>query len=423
MDRLDEKQLRAIEAELAKRLVAHWGLDLRCLLFDATNFFSFVDSFNARPKLLQRGKSKEGRSSLRLLSLALLVSADHHVPLFHHTYAGNQPDSVTFGQVSAQLAQRCRQLAEGACDITLVFDKGNNSAANLRALEGGPFHFVGSLVPTQHPDLLALQRAQMRRLVHPALPEVWACRTRKVVFGVERTVLVTYNRKLYDAQCQTLQREIAKRQRALQELQTALQRAPAHAGAKAPSVASTAKKVEALLQAQHMRELFPATISSDSAGRPQLSFHFAALAWENLCRTLLGKTILFTDREDWTDEQIVLAYRSQWHVEAAFRQMKDPHFLAFRPAFHWTDQKLRVHAFYCVVALMLLSLLQRTLEKAGIVMSIPKTIERLSAIQEVDVIYPSPQEAPPRVCTVLSATDEQQRELIRVLNLERYRKS
>jgi transposase len=74
---------------------------------------------------------------------------------------------------------------------------------------------------------------------------------------------------------------------------------------------------------------------------------------------LLGKTILFTDHgEDWSDEQIVLAYRAQHHVEADFRRLKNPHYLSFRPTFHWTDQKLCVHAFYCVLALMILNLLR-----------------------------------------------------------------
>src|SRR5256885_16831999 len=38
--------------------------------------------------------------------------------------------------------------------------------------------------------------------------------------------------------------------------------------------------------------------------------------------------------------------------------MKDPHFLSWEPMFHWTDSKIRIHAFYCVLALILGSLLQ-----------------------------------------------------------------
>jgi hypothetical protein len=32
----------------------------------------------------------------------------------------------------------------------------------------------------------------------------------------------------------------------------------------------------------------------------------------------------------------VLGYRSQHHIEDAFRQMKHPHYLGWQPMFHWT---------------------------------------------------------------------------------------
>src|SRR3989304_2091251 len=69
------------------------------LLFDGTNFFPFLDTFNDRSTLAQRGKSKQGRASLRIVGLALLVSADFHVPLLHRTYPGNQHDAPTFSSL------------------------------------------------------------------------------------------------------------------------------------------------------------------------------------------------------------------------------------------------------------------------------------------------------------------------------------
>jgi transposase len=66
--------------------------------------------------------------------------------------------------------------------------------------------------------------------------------------------------------------------------------------------------------------------------RPRLHFRFRQAAYDKLRSTLLGKTILFTDHgEDWSDEQIVLAYRAQHPVEADFRRLKNPHYLSFRP--------------------------------------------------------------------------------------------
>jgi len=172
MARVTPAHIVAIEQDLARTAVARFGLDLRCLLFDATNFFTFLDSFNDRATLPQRGHSKEGRANLRLLGLALLVTSDGEVPLFHHTYAGNQHDAVTFKSVAEALFARCRALTQGAADLTLVFDKGNNSADTLEVVGDSSFHFVGSLVPTQHRDLLRISRKAMRRLDPTQLPAV-----------------------------------------------------------------------------------------------------------------------------------------------------------------------------------------------------------------------------------------------------------
>ncbi len=87
----------------------------------------------------------------------------------------------------------------------------------------------------------------------------------------------------------------------------------------------------------------------------------------------------------------MLGYRAQHHVEGDFRLMKNPLYLSFRSTFHWTDQKLRVHAFYCVLALMILNLLRRQLAQAGIRVSVLAMMKQLTNIQEVTVLYPAPQ--------------------------------
>ena len=68
--------------------------------------------------------------------------------------------------------------------------------------------------------------------------------------------------------------------------------------------------------------------------------------------------------------------------------MKDPHWVTFSPAFHWTDQKLRVHAFYCILSLVLSSLLQRKAAQAGVRLTIPALFEQLSDIKEIINLYP-----------------------------------
>jgi transposase len=422
MERVSREQIAAIEQDLAHTAVARFGLDLRCLLFDATNFFTFLDSFNLRAKLPQRGHGKQGRDNLRLLGLAVMVTADGDVPLLHHTYAGNQHDSVMFHHLAEQLWRRCRAFSQKVEQITLVFDKGNNSEANLSLVDQSPVHFVGSLVPTHHPDLLAIPRPHMHRLDRSQLPAVWAYRTEKPIFGSNRTVVVTFNQQLFRAQRKTLTREINKRQRKLERLQNKLQRLRPDARGKKPTVAGVENSVKEILRGRHMADLFTTQVSPTRQGLPRLHFHFRPAAYEKLSSTLLGKTILFTDHgEDWSDQQIVLAYRAQHHVEADFRRLKNPYYLSFRPTFHWTDQKLCVHAFYCVLGLMILNLLRRQLAQSGIPLSIVEMMNRLTDIKEVSLLYPAPQRSQePLVRTQLSKMSKRQKQMVSILRLDQY---
>src|SRR2546429_7109470 len=67
---------------------------------------------------------------------------------------------------------------------------------------------------------------------------------------------------------------------------------------------------------------------------------------------LFGKTILFTDQSAWSSEDIVLGYRGQYKLEDGFRTMKDSEACCWWPMHHRTDQKIRVHGFFCVMALL-----------------------------------------------------------------------
>jgi transposase len=423
MDRVSRAAIEAIERDVVTLMVRDFDIDLRRVLFDATNFFTFIDSFNARATLAQRGHSKEGRKALRIVGLALLVSADGHLPLLHRTYPGNRADAPTFQSLTTALIARYQEIAMDVEHVTLVFDKGNNSKDNLEILAASPYHFIGSLVPTQYPELLAVPDTRLRSLEADGLPGVRVYRTTQEVFGAQRTVLVTYNVKLFLAQTQTLLREIAKRRQRLRELQHQLQRWQRGQvrGGRAPTVEGVTKKAQGWLKARHMTELFNVEVTACD-GLPSLRYRFDHRAWQRLQRTLLGKTLLFTDNDDWSDAEIVRGYRAQHHIERAFREMKDPHHIALRPQHHWTDQKIEVHVFCCVLALLLCSLLQRELSRQGIARSAAELLEQLGQIREVGVLYPPKgKERAASLQMTLCELSEEQRSLYDTLDLKRYR--
>ena len=426
MQLLGEPQITALSEALAQRLIETFELDLSSLTFDCTNFDTFIDTETAS-ELPQRGHAKSKRTDLRIVGLALLVSVDFHVPLLWKVYPGNQHDSLTFAQVLQELTRRYQALARQCQSITLVFDKGNNSAGNQEILDASGFHFVGSLVPTHFAQLLAIPLAKFRPLQNPLLQRTRALRTTRELWGQPRTLVITFSPELQRKQIRGIEQHLSKKRRALDELQAKLRRSQ-KPGAKGKGYTreSLAKKVKEICSGQHIAQILQVTVSQQR-GHLKLTYRTDAGAYAHIKDQQLGKRILFTDQQDWSNDQIVLAYRSQSHVEDAFADMKDPHFLGWEPMFHWTDSKIRVHAFYCVLALILATLLQRRASQNGLPMSIKALFTALSGLQEVTNIYPATgtpgSPGRPHLKTTLTELDPTQQQLYRLFDLDRYRQS
>jgi transposase len=116
----------------------------------------------------------------------------------------------------------------------------------------------------------------------------------------------------------------------------------------------------------------------------------------------------------------VTAYRSQNDVESSFRQMKDPHVVSFSPMHHWTDSKIRVHVFYCVLALTIAHLMRRETEKTGLHLSVRQLLATLAGIQETVLLYHSGGKGRPRARRILTDTSQAQDQLAELFNLNRY---
>ena len=89
--------------------------------------------------------------------------------------------------------------------------------------------------------------------------------------------------------------------------------------------------------------------------------------------------------------------------------------------FHWTDSKIQVHAFYCVLALLLTSLLQRKLARKDEPLSINRLLEELGGIRETLVVYPRrPGQRQPPTATCLTHMTALQQRLFSLLDLQKF---
>lgn len=423
MGKLGQKDLIHIENDILDKLVNEFKIDLKCLLYDGTNFHTYINT-KTKSELAKRGHNKQKRNDLRQVSLGLMTSADFNIPLLHQVYGGNVTDPPQFASVVEELVSRYKQLTEACPSITLVFDKGNNSEGNFEAFENTDFHFVGSLKLNQCPKLVAVPLKKYRSFKDEDFESVKAYRCRQRVFNGDRTVLITFNENLLAGQFQGIGRNITKCKSQLHDLQIKLKRrANGHIKkGKKPTPDAVKKQIDKILQREYMKKIIKTTVTS--VGKTvKVQYHVDQNTIDQLSRTVLGKTILFTDNHTWTDEQIIRAYRSQYKIEHAFRDMKNPHCLGWDPRFHWTDQKIRVHAFYCVMALTLVNLIKRELAVKGMSMSTERLIKNLSQIRETTSVHLTGKNKTPKLTHAMSRLTPTQKKLFDLLNLERFKQN
>jgi len=87
-------------------------------------------------------------------------------------------------------------------------------------------------------------------------------------------------------------------------------------------------------------------------------------------KNLLGKKLLVTCRDDWSSEAIIAAYLGQSNIERLFKHLKNPYHNAVYPRYHWTDQKIKVHTFICLIGLLLSQIVWKKARDAGYSMTI-----------------------------------------------------
>jgi len=414
MDAISESQLGEIERRVVTAMVETFKVDLSGLVLDMTNFATYIDSANERAPIAQRGHAKQKRTDLRLVGLGLVVSVDGGIPLVSHAYAGDRPDVSQFPLIVNELVARFAAVSGEAARCTLVYDAGQNSATNQGLVDGHGLHFVGSLPPSDHPDLLGVARARYRPLDQDRFPGVGGFETRKVVFGVERRIVVTHSENLHDKQSRGFDQTLAKASRQLTEVAERLARGKARKARE-----KVEAEIEEILAPRWVSRVMSTTLAGEAPADLRLTWRIDPDARQALEDELFGKRILFSDKHRVPRAEIVADYRSQSAVENDFRQMKDPKVVSFSPMFHWSDHKIRVHVLCCVLALTVARLMVREADRHGMHMSVRELLDTLGEIQETVLLYQG-ERGRPRARRMLTEMDLRQRRLYDLFGLDAY---
>jgi transposase len=370
---IDENLIDTIELDIDRAVVAAYKLDLDHLLFDPTNFYTYSRVPDAS-SLSQFGHSKQNQNGSRIVSYALLCTRDFGVPLMHHTYPGNHQDAKAFRGVPARIVDRLKALGKDAAAVSVVFDKGNHSPAAFKVIDKMKMGFIASARNSTQKDLLHVPRDQFNKITLQVTGKaVEYYKTRRAIYGVDRDVYVVLDPRKSEKHILEFRAKIEAKHDAIETFfQNRLN------VKKWASKDKVETKVKHMIGKRPFKDIIQATIGGVD-DNVTLSVGMDKEAQAKYEETL-GRSIIFTDRQDWTPEQVIWGYREQYVVEHAFKMMKCPSSIAVRPMYHHSNACVRAHVLTCVLGLLLLSLLRAELSNKNIHETYGQIIDTLRGI-------------------------------------------
>ncbi len=405
---LSKEILAQIELALGKSVVDKYDLDLDSLFYDPTNFFTFSKG-DEGSGLLQFGKSKENRNGCRLVNYSLLCARESGIPLMHETYAGNIQDAKEFKQVPQRIADRLLALSRNPKRITLVFDKGNHSKEAFAAIDEVGLGFIASRRNSSHKELLSVLQEEFTKTVLPMTKKaVEYLKTTKKIYGKVRILYVVLDPKKQKNHAIKFNENLEKRVGKIKEYFKDRLNVKKW---------SKMEAVEKKLKSMVGKRPFADVIITELLGTDK-NMTLTVSIDEKARKTheeTLGRTILFTNREEWTPEAVIWGYREQYIVEHAFRNMKSPTSIAIRPMFHHADTSVRAHVYLCVISLLLLSLLRLKLTRKSILVSYDELLDELRSVHALKIVS-SPKAKP---IWKLEKISKNASNFVRILNLKR----
>lgn len=319
LDWLGERQAR-IEARLARRHLQEGTL----VLYDVSSSY-----FEGRScPLLGRGYSRDRRRGSLQIVYGLVCDPEGR-PLAIEVFPGGLHDSQT---LLAQVEKLRRRF--GLETLVLVVDRGMVTEANLEALrEQEGIAWISALKAPQVKKLVKEGSLQLSLFDQLNLAEIASADYPDERLVVCRNPLVAAERR-------------RKRADLLAATEAAL--APIKARVEAGTLAGAAAiglAVGAVVNKRKMRKHFQLEIADDRFGYQRKQAQIEEEA------ALDGFYVLRTSvpAEQLSGPDVVRSYKQLAHAERAFRTLKGPE-LELRPIHHRLEQRVRAHAFLCLLA-------------------------------------------------------------------------
>jgi hypothetical protein len=348
---------------LKQRWQALFGVEFDVLLYDLTSTYFECDP--PEDGIRKFGYSRDRRSDCVQVVIALIVTPDGF-PLAYEVMPGNTADSSTLAEFLEKI-----EAQYGRANRTWVMDRGIPTEANLEVMRASGLHYI-----------VGTPKGRLSRMEKEFLELPWE-RVRDSV----RTKLLEQDGEFYLlARSQgRLNKERGMRRRRLKKLWKRLgelRRQKLSRDQLLLKIGAAKKDAGRALGLVEIR--LP---EKDQPVNPETFGYSLRKDRLRQARQREGRYLLRTNLPSDNPAELWRTYIQLTEIEQAFKELKGD--LAIRPIYHQLDHRIEAHIFVAFVAYCLQVTLKQRLRALAPGLTPRAALEKLSAIQMVDVHLPT----------------------------------
>ncbi len=383
MDKLDKHSVD-IETALCKIISAQEGISFKTLYLDFTNQESY--SRNHDSELFDYGHNKRGKDDLYQINISLCCDAESGIPFFHKSYQGNYNDKQFIHKYAQELRERLNAVGWKGRNL-LIIDRGINGKDNFNLLLSHQFDYIGGLIEREFPKYFEIPKSSLnKRFSHkreaklPLKIKYLSCIDE--IYGTKHKVIIFYNQENYEDKVERLKVDISKYKaictEKLLEFKQEIQ------GKTFQSYWNNIEKITKQLK-EIDKNLFPLLKFKIKSYRFELSWTIRRNEKEiNQYIDKFGKHVLFTNKLDLNDREILELFFNKDKIEKNFQFLKSNaytnRFIVLGPMLHSKDERITSHVYTCVMALQIYQILRNRLQKSKLEFTTQEALEELEEI-------------------------------------------
>jgi len=321
-----------LENRLHNKLVNLLNYDTSVIFYDC----SLVDMYGKSADLCQISRKK------RTQYLVSLVLSRDGLPLGHEVHPGNTADIATVQQTIEKLKKR---FSIGRC--IFVCDRGMVSQEKLDQINALGYEYIVGVRLNQWKEIkdMVLTTRGRYRQIRPNLQVKEACVNGRRYIICQNPSRTRKDRYIREEVVESLEEEIKQL---------------------GPKTKEAARLYGHKYKGRFLKKLKDGTLKIDYAQiREDEKYD--------------GKYILCTSDKNLSPEEIAITYKRLSEIERSFRSLKSLHDM--EPTYHSVDRRIKAHVNICVLAHLLERILEKKLEKEGVILTASKALRYLKELQ------------------------------------------